>query len=80
MQLIPSFAVPRFAVMPIGDNFTMGYRDAARAAQYINCRTVIGVHYDTFGFIRINTTEAQDYFARHGLDLLLPAIGATIDV
>jgi L-ascorbate metabolism protein UlaG (beta-lactamase superfamily) len=80
MQLVPSFAVPGFAILPIGDNFTMGYSDAARAAQYINCRTVIGVHYDTFGFIRINTTEAQDYFARHGLELLLPGIGTTIDV
>lgn len=80
MQLVPAFAVPKFAILPIGDNFTMGYRDAARAAQYINCRTIIGVHYDTFGFIKINTTEAQDYFSRHGLELLLPGIGTTIDV
>ncbi len=80
MQLIPSFAVPDFAIMPIGDNFTMGVEDAARAAQYINCRTIIGVHYNTFGFITIDTAQAQDYFSRHGLELLLPGIGATIEV
>jgi L-ascorbate metabolism protein UlaG (beta-lactamase superfamily) len=80
MQLIPSFAVPEFAIMPIGDNFTMGVEDAARAAQYINCRTIIGVHYNTFGFITIDTAQAQDYFSRHGLELLLPGIGTTIEV
>jgi L-ascorbate metabolism protein UlaG (beta-lactamase superfamily) len=80
MQLVPSFAVPKFAILPIGDNFTMGYRDAARAAQYINCRTIIGVHYNTFGYIKIDTAQAQDYFSRHGLELLLPGIGTTIDV
>lgn len=80
MQLVPSFAVPDFAVLPIGDNFTMGVEDAARAAQYINCRTIIGVHYNTFGYIKTNTAEAQDYFSRHGLELLLPGIGTTIDV
>lgn len=80
MQLVPSFAVPDFAVLPIGDNFTMGVEDAARAAQYINCRTIIGVHYNSFGYIKIDTAQAQDYFSRHGLELLLPGIGTTIDV
>jgi L-ascorbate metabolism protein UlaG (beta-lactamase superfamily) len=80
MQLVPAFAVPDVAILPIGDNFTMGIEDAARAAQYINCRRIIGVHYDTFGFIKIDKPAAQDYFSRHGLELILPEIGATIEV
>lgn len=80
MQLIPSFAVPDFAVLPIGDNFTMGVEDAARAAQYINCRRIIGVHYNTFGYIKIDPEKAKDYFSKHGLELLLPDIGGRIEV
>jgi L-ascorbate metabolism protein UlaG (beta-lactamase superfamily) len=37
----------------------MGYNDAAEAAKMIGCNRVIGVHYDTFGFIRIDHREAE---------------------
>lgn len=80
MQLVPGFAVPHVAILPIGDNFTMGIEDAARAAQYINCRRIIGVHYDTFGYIKIDKKAAQEYFAQQGLELILPEIGTTIEV
>jgi L-ascorbate metabolism protein UlaG (beta-lactamase superfamily) len=80
MQLIPSFVVPDFSILPIGDNFTMDYKDASRAAQLINCGRVVGVHYNTFGFIKIDTEVAKTYFSNHGMDLILPEIGSTIDI
>lgn len=69
-----------FAVLPIGDNFTMGVDDAVEAAQMLHVRTVVGVHYDTFGFIKIDHDEARKAFAQRGVDLLLPAIGETIEL
>ena len=39
------------ACLPIGDNFTMGPDDAARAVEFIEPRTVIPMHYNTFGLI-----------------------------
>lgn len=39
------------ALLPIGDNFTMGPEDAARAVEFIEPRTVIPMHYDTFEVI-----------------------------
>ncbi len=39
------------AVLPIGDNFTMGPADALRAARMLQARHVIPVHYDTFDLI-----------------------------
>ena len=39
------------AVLPIGDNFTMGPSDALRAVKLIQPKHVIPVHYDTFGLI-----------------------------
>lgn len=80
MQLIPLFAKLDFSVMPIGDNFTMGLDDAAAAAKMVQSNTVIGVHYDTFGFIKIDKVKAKATFKDQGLDLLLLNIGETIDV
>ena len=36
------------AVLPIGDNFTMGPDDALRAAEWVKARNYIPVHYDTW--------------------------------
>ncbi len=80
MQLIPSFVPPDVAVLPIGDNFTMGYEDAVRAATMIQCRRIIGVHFDTFAPIRIDKELAMAHFARMGLELILLEIGSTIDL
>lgn len=80
MQLIAESYALKFAVLPIGDNVTMGYPDAIRAAQLLQCDRVVGVHYDTFPFIRIDKHAAYGSFIAAGKSLLLPAIGETIDV
>ncbi|GAP12814.1 predicted Zn-dependent hydrolase of the beta-lactamase fold [Longilinea arvoryzae] len=40
------------AVIPIGDNFTMGPADALRAVQFLHPKHVIPIHYNTFDLIR----------------------------
>ncbi|MGW8264896.1 MAG: metal-dependent hydrolase [Longimicrobiales bacterium] len=39
------------ALLPIGDNFTMGPEDAVRAVDFIRPDTVIPIHYNTFDMI-----------------------------
>lgn len=78
MKLIGNTEKLDFAVLPIGDNFTMGIEDAITAAEFINCNKIIGVHYDTFGYIEINKNEAIDKFKSRGKELILPEIGKTI--
>ncbi len=39
------------ALLPIGDNFTMGPEDAAAAAKFLRARTVIPEHYNTWPVI-----------------------------
>ena len=80
MQLASQGGPIDFAILPIGDNFTMGYDDAARASHMINCHTVVGVHYNTFPYIVIDMVHAKDHFSKNGLNLLLPAIGETINL
>lgn len=80
MQLIPLWAKLDFAVLPIGGNFTMDAADAVLAAGFIQCSKIIGVHYNTFGIIEIDTNKAVADFAGAGKTLLLPAIGETLNV
>ena len=81
MKLIP-MTCPKldFAILPIGDNFTMGYEDAAIAAEFIECDKIIGCHYDTFGYIKIDHNKAKEAFASKGKELLLLNIGETIEL
>ena len=78
MQLIPRWTKLDFAVLPIGGNFTMDATDAIIASDFIECNTVVGVHYNTFGLIEIDTEKAIADFQKAGKKLLLPAVGETI--
>jgi L-ascorbate metabolism protein UlaG (beta-lactamase superfamily) len=52
MKLIGERGGVDLAVLPIGDNFTMGPDDAVMAAQFVKTKHVLPVHYDTFPPIR----------------------------
>jgi L-ascorbate metabolism protein UlaG (beta-lactamase superfamily) len=78
MKLIGDYRKIDFAFLPIGDNFTMGVDNAIIACDFIKCRDIIGMHYDTFGYIKIDHTEATHKFERAGARLTLMNIGETI--
>jgi len=81
MKLIPMTCPPlTISILPLGDNFTMGYEDASIAASFIECNIVIGCHYDTFGIIKIDKSKVKEHFAKKGKILYLPAIGETINL
>jgi L-ascorbate metabolism protein UlaG (beta-lactamase superfamily) len=40
------------ALLPIGDNYTMGPEDAVRAVEFISPKRVVPIHYNTFDLIR----------------------------
>ena len=67
-----------FAVLPIGDNFTMGIDDALIAADYVGTSHIIGVHYDTFPYIKIDHEEAMIKAGNQDKKLQLLKIGETI--
>jgi len=80
MQLIAKQHDIHHAFLPIGDNFTMGVDDAITAAQFVKCKSVIGMHYDTFPYIEIDKEEAKSKFEEAGLGLTLIEIGKTIEL
>jgi len=64
-----------WAFLPIGGHYTMDVDDAIKAARFINCKNIVGIHYDTFSPIRIDSAEAKQKFDDQGLMLHLPAVG-----
>jgi L-ascorbate metabolism protein UlaG (beta-lactamase superfamily) len=80
MKLIGEETKLNFAVLPIGDFFTMGIDDALRAADYVGANKIIGVHYDTFPPIKIDHAAALNAARAAGKTLLLPKIGETLEI
>ncbi len=81
MKLIPMLCPPLdVALLPIGDNFTMDVKQAILASDFLECDNILGCHYDTFGFIKIDKEAAQKSFEDAGKELILLPIGKSIDI
>jgi len=78
MKLIPMRTKLDLAILCMGSNFTMDVDDAVIASDFVECNQVMGYHYDTFGYIKINHEEATEKFANVGKTLHLLEIGAEI--
>lgn len=80
MKLIPEQFDVDFALMPIGDNFTMDIHDAMIAADFVQVEKVIGMHYDTFPYIAIDKEEVMEVAKLADKELILLEIGQTIEL
>jgi len=80
MKLIPMQTALDLAILPIGDNFTMGIEDAILASDFIKCDKILGYHFDTFGYIEINHDDAKRKFFERDKDLMLLEIGESLEL
>lgn len=80
MKLIPMRYKLDLAILPIGDNFTMDVDDAIIASDFIECDRILGCHYDTFGFIKIDHKEAVNKFKSKNKELILLPVGEPLTV
>lgn len=78
MQLIPLSFTLDLAILPIGDNFTMGVDDAIIASDFVGCDVVLGYHFDTFGYIKIDHEQAKQKFTEADKKLHLLEVGKSI--
>ncbi|WP_428327576.1 metal-dependent hydrolase [Mucilaginibacter sp.] len=69
-----------WAYLPLGDNYTMGVDDAVKASAFINCKNIIGMHYDTFPAIKIDKVAAVEKFVKAGINIKLLEIGESINL
>ena len=65
MKLIGEIYEPDVVFLPIGDHFTMGPREAARAVQFLGAKHVVPIHYGTFPFL----TGSPDMLKEHAKNI-----------
>jgi L-ascorbate metabolism protein UlaG (beta-lactamase superfamily) len=80
MKLIPLRTKLDLAILSIGNNFTMDVEDAIIASDFVDCDKILGVHFDTFGYIEIDHDDAKKKFFDAGKDLMLLDIGQSISL
>ena len=79
MQLIGSFPAPLdLALLPIGDNFTMGVDDAVKACQFLKAGLAIPMHYNTFPPIEADPHDFVRKVLAQGQQARVLAIGESL--
>ena len=71
MKLIPMFYKLDLAVLPLGDNYTMGIEEAVMASKFVEVDTILGCHYDSFPILEIDHNAAKKAFDDAGKTLVL---------
>ena len=68
------------ALMPMGDCFTMGTRDAVRAARMIEPQLIVPIHYDTFPYIEVDMDAWTSTMEEAGFDTKVLGAGETYEL
>lgn len=69
-----------YAIMPIGDNYTMGPDDALLAAKFLKAKHVIPLHYNTWPVIAQNAEDFKKSAGEKGIDVIIVKPGETIEL
>jgi len=78
MQLIGRIYEPDVAVLPIGDHFTMGPREAAVALELLGTKRCVPCHYGTFPILTGTPEELRELAP--GVELITPEPGETVEL
>jgi L-ascorbate metabolism protein UlaG (beta-lactamase superfamily) len=79
MKLIAEYAPLDVACLPIGDNFTMGVKDAARANDFLKASICVPIHYDTFPVIVANAEDFKQRIEQQGARGMVLAPGESFE-
>lgn len=80
MKLLGEMHRIHYALLPIGDNYTMGVDDSVKAAEFLNAKTVIPVHFNTFDLIRADSAEFKRKIESIGKKCVVLEPGGSIEV
>lgn len=78
MQLIGRIYEPDVVVLPIGDHYTMGPREAAVALELLGARRCVPCHYGTFPILSGTPDELRELAP--GVEIISPEPGETVEV
>lgn len=68
------------ALLPIGDNYTMGVDDAVLAAEFLQARVTVPMHYNTFGVIAADARDFKQKMDAKGLQARVLQVGETLEI
>lgn len=81
MALIQEFHQPQIGLVPIGDRFTMGGRQAAIACRrFFDFRTIVPMHYKTFPIIDQSPDIFLEYIGDQRDRVRIPNVGEAFEV
>lgn len=80
MKLIGEMHNIDLALLPIGDNYTMGIDDAVKAVEFLNCKTVSPMHYGTFDVIDTNPEEFKRKVESIGKKCVIMPYGEPLEI
>lgn len=78
MKLIGELNHIDLAMLPIGDNYTMGPEDAALAAEFLRAELSVPMHYNTFEFIKVDPAEFVKKVEAGGRSAKAMAVGESL--
>jgi len=79
MKLIGEMNAIDLAMLPIGDRFTMGPEDAAKATEFLNPRFVVPIHYNTFPPIQQDPNAFAEAVGKLHVEACIMDCGDTIE-
>lgn len=79
MQLIGQMNNLDLALLPIGDNFTMGVDDAVKAVEFLKPRLAIPMHYNTWDLIAADANDFSHKVQAHGFAAHVLAPGESFE-
>lgn len=80
MKLIGEMHPIDVALLPIGDNFTMGIDDAVKATEFLNPQLVVPIHYKTFDVIDVDPEEFARKVRAKGFEAKVMSVGEEINL
>ena len=80
MKLIGEMTAIDYMLLPIGDNFTMGITDAVKAAELVNPKVAIPMHYNTFPIISADPIQFKKSVEAKGISCKVLNFGEEISL
>ena len=80
MKLIGELNHIHAALLPIGDNFTMGLDDAVKAVEFLSPDLAIPMHYDTFDVIKADPEEFAAKVKALGKNARVLGLGEELEI
>ena len=79
MKMIGEMYSPDISLLPVGGRYTMDIEHSAKAAEWLNTKAVIPMHYNTFDAIKVDINDFERQIRDIGKTPVIMKVGETIE-